>query len=76
MGNTEALSCPKCGGEMDEGFISGYSRILYMPGSQRRKVLPKTVDLQRAQACLICGYVDRQTRLLVAERRFPRLFLR
>lgn len=57
----ETSLCPKCGGEIDQGFVTttgGVAGLSYMPGSQEGKFWPKSIDLRRAKACLVCGYVE------------------
>ena len=58
MTEAKANTCPKCGGEMDEGRVpKGLSWFTgYKSDSQTH--FSFEVNFERASACLSCGYVE------------------
>ena len=62
-------SCPKCGGEMDEGAVSNSEGVRYVSNRQKG-ILKAMTPAKRARVCLHCGYYDpRQPAESVLERR-------
>ena len=51
----EDRNCPKCGGDMDEGYLS--EALFYFSKSQTG-MLRKSVSANSARACVRCGYVE------------------
>ncbi len=51
-------SCPKCGGEMDEGKL--WDNIPYFSNNSPTGFLSNagSVSVVRAKACLTCGYLE------------------
>lgn len=50
-------TCPKCGGEMDEGTVSNSEGVKYISNRQKG-ILKAVTPARRARVCLICGYVE------------------
>lgn len=48
--------CPKCGGAMEEGRIA--NKFLFGFKSNRQKHWSFEANVQKAHACLDCGYVE------------------
>lgn len=53
----ENQTCPKWGGEMDEGTVSISEGVKYISNRQTR-MLKVVTPARRARVCLNCGYVE------------------
>ena len=58
MSENRADTCPKCGGEMDEGRVPKVLNWMSGYKSDSQKHFSFEVNLETAKACLSCGYVE------------------
>jgi len=58
MSEKGADTCPKCGGQMDEGRVPWGMRNFTEYKSTSQKHFTTEVNFERAKACLDCGYVE------------------
>jgi hypothetical protein len=65
MGQRVKISCSKCQGEMQQGFVpifpwfSGYWYEVQFEGGRRRALNPKTRRVVYTYRCVSCGYLER-----------------
>lgn len=53
----ENQTCPRCGGEMDEGTVSVSEGVQYVSNHQKG-MLRAVTPARRARVCLTCGYLE------------------
>jgi predicted nucleic-acid-binding Zn-ribbon protein len=53
-----AETCPKCGGEMDEGRIPAPHKWLLGYKSDRQKHWSFEANVEQVKACMGCGYLE------------------
>jgi predicted nucleic-acid-binding Zn-ribbon protein len=57
---SEVKKCPKCGGEMEIGAITGYgmANVGFKSGEKKTlRVVPK-MNYTKAYSCKVCGYIE------------------